>query len=186
LADWYVYQHDGDPLGPWATDAVADAILAGKLAPDVWVAAPGGPRWLRALDVPVIAGLVEGLPTKPRRESGLRLMPAAAVSGEPTMMIVRDDELEWSKMEAAAEAAAPPGRVTTRNPPPSADETLRIHVPSRTLETAMRAPAIEAAPPTDRWLPPSSSSTPDPPTVARVDSDAAESPSTDRRRRKNG
>ena len=49
MADWYVYQHDGDPLGPWSTDSIADGILAGKLAPDVWVAAPGGPRWLRAL-----------------------------------------------------------------------------------------------------------------------------------------
>ena len=76
MADWYVYQHDGDPLGPWSTDAVAEAMLAGKLAPDVLVAAPGGSKWLRALDVPVIARLVEGIPTKPRwRDSGLRLVP---------------------------------------------------------------------------------------------------------------
>lgn len=186
LADWYVYQHDGDPLGPWATDLVADAILTGKLAPDVWVAAPGGPRWLRALDVPVIAGLVEGLPTKPRRESGLRLMPAAYSGDGPapsfgtTMMMVNDDELEWSKMEEGA----PSTPVTKRNPLPSADETLQVQVPAGALENAMKGYAIEPAPPTDRWLPPSSSSTPDPPTVARLDSDAAESPSTDRRRRK--
>ncbi len=76
MADWYVYQHDGDPLGPWPTDAVVEAMLAGKLAPDVLVAAPGGAKWLRAIDVPVIARLVDGIPTKPRRhESGLRLVP---------------------------------------------------------------------------------------------------------------
>lgn len=108
MADWYVYQHDGDPLGPWSTDAVAEAMLGGKLAPDVVVAAPGGARWLRALDVPVIAKLVEGIPTKPRtRESGLRLIPGgytASLAGEPqfgsTMMIVKDDEV--SAIEEAA------------------------------------------------------------------------------------
>lgn len=78
VADWYVYQHDGDYLGPWSTETVADAILKGKLGADVWVAAPGGQRWLRALDVPVIARLIEGVPTRPRRrDSGLRLMPTA-------------------------------------------------------------------------------------------------------------
>ena len=101
MADWYVYQHDGDPLGPWSTDAVAEAMLGGKLAPDVLVAAPGGARWLRALDVPVIAKLVEGIPTKPTtRDSRLRLIPGgytASHTGEPqfgsTMMIVKDDEV---------------------------------------------------------------------------------------------
>lgn len=185
MADWYVYQHDGDPLGPWATDAVADAILAGRLAPDVWVAAPGGPRWLRALDVPVIAGLVEGLPTRPRRESGLRLMPAAFSGDGPapsfgsTMMMVNDDELESSKMEEAASSTP----VTKRSPPPSAEETLQVQVPSDAIESVMKGYALEPAPPTDRWAPPSSSSTPEPPTVARFDSEAAESPSTDRRHR---
>ncbi len=95
MADWYVYQHDADPVGPWSTEKVADAILAGKLAPDVWVAAPGGPRWLRALDVPVIARLVDGIPTTPRRrDSGLRFMPrvhAAAPESDPAPTTRRSD-----------------------------------------------------------------------------------------------
>jgi hypothetical protein len=74
VADWFVYQHDGDYLGPWPTETVADAIMKGKLGADVWVAAPGGERWVRAMDIPVIARLVEGVPTKPkRRDSGLFL-----------------------------------------------------------------------------------------------------------------
>jgi hypothetical protein len=78
VADWYVYQHDGEYLGPWPTDAVAVAILSGKLGADVWVAAPGGQRWQRALDIPVIARLVEGGSVRrKRRDSGLRLMPQA-------------------------------------------------------------------------------------------------------------
>lgn len=124
MADWYVYQHGGDPLGPWSTDTVADAILAGKLPPDVWVAAPGGPRWLRALDVPVIGRLVEGVPTKPRRRaSGLRLIPAAFTPEDhrpffgATTMIVKDDEIHFTDAPA-----------TTRKGPPlsRADDTARM------------------------------------------------------------
>lgn len=78
MADWYVYQYDAAPMGPLSTELVADAIAAGRLSPEIWVAAPGGPRWLRALDVPVIARLVRGLPEGPRRrDSGLRMMPKA-------------------------------------------------------------------------------------------------------------
>lgn len=137
MADWYVYQHDGDPLGPWSTETVADAILAGKLAPDVWVAEPGGPRWLRALDVPSIGRLVEGIPTKPRRDSGLRLVPGVIPTGEVpvfsgTMMMVKDDEL-------LPESSTPePDPVTHRS------DVVRY----------------EDAPPTDRDMPPESSSQP--------------------------
>ena len=76
MADWFVYQHDGDYLGPWPTETVAHEILNGKLGPEVWVAAPGSERWVRAMDIPVIARLIEGLPTVPkpkRRDSGMFL-----------------------------------------------------------------------------------------------------------------
>lgn len=74
MADWYVYQHDGDYLGPWPTDTVAHEILNGKLGADVWVAAPGGERWVRAMDIPIIARLIEAVPTRPkRRDSGMFL-----------------------------------------------------------------------------------------------------------------
>jgi hypothetical protein len=164
LADWYVYQHDGDPLGPWSTDTIADGILAGKLAPDVWVAAPGGPRWLRALDVPVIGRLVDGIPTKPkRRDSGLRLMPAAfgSESGMPafgsTMMMVTDEEvvLTDSELSAIASSNVPLSRVATvpmtaRTTP---DETAKM--PRWTQPVAANELVIADDPPTEPALPPS-------------------------------
>ncbi len=197
MADWYVYQHDGDPLGPWSTDAIADAILVGKLAPDVWVAAPGGPRWLRALDVPVIGRLVEGIPTKPkRRDSGLRLMPGAfrTEAGMPafgsTMMIVSDDEVrltdsELSALSAIASSNAPltTAPVTART---SADETAKM---TGWMQRASGSEhVVEDDPPTEPALPPSSTT----PLAPRADAehqerDLVEAPSTDRRRRrKNG
>ena len=190
MADWYVYQHDGDPLGPWSTDTVANAILAGKLAPDVWVAAPGGPRWLRGLDVPVIARLVEGLPTKPtRRESGLRLIPGgfATENGMPvfgsTMMIVKDDELQQDDDDA--DARAPLSAPVTARSPLSANETLKMYVPLCALEAALARLATDEAPPTDPSLPPSTT-TPTPEAAVSAENDPVEVPSTDRRRRKNG
>lgn len=98
MANWYVYQHDGPPLGPWSTETVARAIVAGTLKPDICVAAPGGPRWLRALEVPVIARLAAGAPLPPaRRGSGLIPKVFSADRGKPmfeaTMMSVEDDEV---------------------------------------------------------------------------------------------
>jgi hypothetical protein len=168
VADWYVYQHDGDPLGPWSTDTIADAILAGKLAPDVWVAAPGGPRWLRALDVPVIGRLVDGIPTKPRRrDSGLRLIPAAYRT---------DSELSAIISSNAPLQTAP---MTARSP---ADQTAKM---SAWLQEASGDELVVVAddPPTEPAVPPSSA-TPLAPRVERLDHDAAEAPSTDRRRRR--
>ena len=178
MADWYIYQHDGDPLGPWSTDAVAEAILGGKLAPDIWVAAPGGPRWLRALDVPVIGRLVEGIPTRPRRDSGLRLIPGAFTSegGRPvfgsTMMIVKDDEIHMHDAPA-----------TTRKGPvaPRGDEndtaqmaampamSFRLEAREEDDERLTRV-ALEMAvgqdePSTDPRLPPSSTPSPSTPSV---------------------
>lgn len=180
MADWYVYQHDGDPLGPWSTDAIAESILAGKLAPDVWVAAPGGPRWLRALDVPVIGRLVDGIPTKPRRrDSGLRLIPGAykTEAGMPafgsTMMIVDDDELSIAEHAPASSSVATVPAARGMFP---ADETAKIY--GFTLDAAADDP------PTEPVLPPSSSS-PSPPAIR--EKDTAEMPSSERkRRRKNG
>lgn len=190
MADWYVYQHDGDPLGPWSTDTIADAILAGKLAPDVWVAAPGGPRWLRALDVPVIGRVVDGIPTKPkRRDSGLRLMPAAyrTDSGMPafgsTMMMVADDEVQLSDSELSAIVSSnAPLKTAPMTARTSADETAKM---TGWMQEA--APGnelvVEDDPPTEPALPPSSTT----PRAPRVDHESVEAPSTDRRRRrKNG
>lgn len=61
---WFIYREDGPPIGPLPTELVADAILAGTFAPDVLVAAPGGTKWLKALDVPNIARLIQGTPTR--------------------------------------------------------------------------------------------------------------------------
>jgi hypothetical protein len=167
VADWYVYQHDGDPLGPWSTDSIADAILAGKLAPDVWVAAPGGPRWLRALDVPVIGRLVDGIPTKPRRrDSGLRLIPAAYRT---------DSELTAIVSSRSSPETAP---MTART---AADETAKM---SAWMQEASGNELVVADDPATEPAMPPSSTTPLAPRVERIDLDAAESPSTDRRRRR--
>lgn len=164
MADWYVYQHDGDPLGPWSTGAIAEGIMAGKLAPDVWVAAPGGPRWLRALDVPVIGRLVDGIPTKPkRRDSGLRLMPAAfgTDSGMPafgsTMIMVTAEEvvLTDSELSAIASSNVPLSKLATapiaaRTTP---DETAKMA--RWTQPVAANELVIAKDPPTEPALPPS-------------------------------
>ncbi len=142
MAEWYVFQHDGDYLGPWTTEVVANAILTGKLGQDVWVAAPGGPRWVRALDVPAIARQIEGLPTRPkRRDSGLRLMPGAysVQNGKPafgsTVMMVEGDDVD----EAAQ---------TTKMP------ALRIFEDDRVTDPAIAPPPSTPTPSSPKPRPP--------------------------------
>ncbi len=76
MAHWYIYREGAPPLGPWPTEVVADAILAGRLDPGTWVAAPAGSKWLRASDVPVIARRLEGQPTR-RSAQGAHVPPGA-------------------------------------------------------------------------------------------------------------
>jgi hypothetical protein len=116
VANWFVYQHDGDYLGPWPTETVAHEILSGKLGADVWVAAPGGERWVRAMDIPVIARLIEGVPTKPkRRDSGLFLKTIDDDSAAQTlrMPVIRPDE------DVPTDPGMPPV-----SPPPTPTPTL--------------------------------------------------------------
>ena len=106
-----MFQHDAGPLGPLSTEAVAEAILAGTLSPDIWVASPGGQRWVRAMEVPVIASIVEGIPTRPRRiDSGMRLIP-----GEPLPPTVKplSDTVEMTSLPA----------MSVRLPPESDEES---------------------------------------------------------------
>ena len=131
LSDWYVFQLDAAALGPWSTEVVADAILSGNLAPDIWVASPGGQRWVRALEVPVIASIVQGNPTRPKRfDSGMRSIPGLLApdpgSGEPPSTVKRlDDTLEMTSLPAMSvrlppesdEEDPPPARAPL--PPPS-------------------------------------------------------------------
>ena len=77
MADWYVYQHDGDPLGPWSTDAVAEAMLGGKLALGSLI------LFLKAVDKDAGRFLAQGLfqPFGVVEEKCHVLVPGSAVAG---------------------------------------------------------------------------------------------------------
>lgn len=79
---WLVYRVDGAPLGPVATEDVADAILRGEIAPDTWVSAPTSSKWLPASAVPVIASILEGTPT--RRAVDTEVLPPFSIEDVPS------------------------------------------------------------------------------------------------------
>ncbi len=165
-SDWYVYRIDAPPMGPLSAKAVAEAILAGALPPDCWVCAPGGSRWLRATTVPVIAGLLEGVPTR-RHASGTRMVTSPMPSS-PTVATARPP------MDSAL--------------PRKLDETVRVENESD--------PEVSPEPPTMRSgrprgpdgfpipAPPPSSSSPPPPSGRRGGRDTLESPVDESSRKK--
>ena len=146
-SEWYVYRVDGPPIGPVAAKAVAEAILAGRLPPDCWVCpARSGARWLRASSVPVIAGVMDAVPTR-RRPSGLRMVTAPMPSS-PTATSVAS---------ATTESA---GRL---------DETIQM---PKVPEPSPEPPTLRSGPPRgpDGFPvppPPPSSSSPTPPSGYR-------------------
>jgi hypothetical protein len=117
-SEWFVYRVDGPPIGPLSTQAVAEAILGGRLPPDCWVAAPGGSRWLRAIDVPVIQRIVEGLPTR-RRVSGERMATLPSPVAPPKRPRKMDETvfLRGEPEEDTLRTSAPAS--TEPSPPPT-------------------------------------------------------------------
>jgi hypothetical protein len=97
---WFISRPDGPPDGPLSTEQIAEAILAGTYPPDVYVAAPGGTKWLRALDVPNIARLIQGAPTRPRRKLD---DTERVVTLEPPPLTEKDP--------AAPSSSSPPPRI---------------------------------------------------------------------------
>ncbi len=125
LADWYVFRSDLPPMGPWSTERIADAMLRGELSQDTWVAPPGGSRWVRALDVPNIAQRVEGVETRPRRDSGFVVVGSQHYAS--TVMMVKEDEAEVIPDDAPTERSLPPPPPSSPTPPttrPGAGDTL--------------------------------------------------------------
>ena len=176
MSDWYVYREEGEPIGPWSTAQVAEAVLDGTLSPEAWVAAPGGSKWLRALDVPVIAQLVDGIPTRQvrvsnQRASGLRIVPGTAPTGDipiwnGTVMMVKDGEAE------IVSSSIPATSRTGDHPLAPASRSERVD------GQRVEEEEDEPIPSTDPALPPSSTT----PTPSRSAAKTDEMPA---RRRKN-
>ena len=118
-------------MGPLSAKAVADAILAGSFPPDCWVCAPGGRRWLQALSVPVIASLIEAVPTR-RRPSRVRMvtapLPSSPTTTSPTLEPPRLGRLDETlrATSASEESPEPP---TMRSGPPRGPDGFPIPPP---------------------------------------------------------
>jgi len=70
VSEWYLYDDEGKHRGPLTTQALLDAIRAGEVAEDAWVAPekffepPGASGWRRATDIPELAEKIRALGVK--------------------------------------------------------------------------------------------------------------------------
>lgn len=111
MADWLVYQEGGAHLGPWPAGVIAQGIAHGRLPEGIFVALPGGPRWLRAIDLPLIAQLVNAVAAKPFADGA----PAKPnMSAFAATMNLNEDDLELSDVHLTT-AATP---AVSSIPPP--------------------------------------------------------------------
>ena len=61
MRHWFVYQLDGNYIGPVTSEQLARGVIAGKVPRDAHVASPGDSEWLGVLTVPEIAAEVRRL-----------------------------------------------------------------------------------------------------------------------------
>ena len=71
MKEWFIFQGEGNPAGPFTTELLARGILAGKVARDAYVAGPGDPQWVGVMTVAEVAAMVDsmersGAPVQPR------------------------------------------------------------------------------------------------------------------------
>ncbi len=111
MADWLVYQEGGAHLGPFAAEVIAQGIAQGRLPEGIFVALPGGPRWLRAIDLPLIAQLVNAASASPITD-GAPAQPT--MSAFAATMNLNEDDVELSDVHVTT-AATP---AVSSIPPP--------------------------------------------------------------------
>jgi hypothetical protein len=82
MNDIYVWQPEGQPVGPFTTESLARAIADGSVAKDAFVAPPGAAQWQHASQLPEVLGLVEGML---RAKSPSILPPRSPVAVAPVI-----------------------------------------------------------------------------------------------------
>jgi len=143
MADWLIYQENGAHLGPWSTEVIAQGIADGRFAEDIFVALPGGPRWLRAIDLPLIAQLVHAASAKPLSD-GAPTTPD--VTKFASTMNLSEDDVELSEIHVesarpAASAVPPPlpnalrSTMVLPSSPPLPQEARKAERPNKFAET---------------------------------------------------
>jgi len=122
MNDIYVWQPDGQPVGPYTTESLARAIADGSLARDALVAPPGAPQWQHASHLPEVLSMVEAML---RAKSPSILPPAAPVSVAPAIppaprpMQPRAPQASGTPPRPPQAPQPPPAPTVARSAPPA-------------------------------------------------------------------
>ena len=100
MKDWFVYQADGNHIGPVSTELLARGVLAGKVPRDAHVGAHGDPQWYPLLSVPEIDAEVKKLAGQPVHLQGRAGAGATSVTLERRLA-----DGSWSAADTTAPGA---------------------------------------------------------------------------------
>ena len=119
MTDWYIYQVNGNHVGPVPTDLLVRGIVAGKVPRDSHITSPGDIQWHQLLTVPEVTQALgdlerSGLPVPPR--------PLASVppAGPPAADAAPPIPLGTPRPAARAPAPMPPQATAPVAPAPPA------------------------------------------------------------------
>jgi hypothetical protein len=123
VKDWYVYQGEGNPVGPLTADLIARGIIAGKVSREAFVACQGDAQWLGVMLTPEITQALEAL-----ERSGAPVPPRPINTIPPAPPPPADEKPEDLKplFEPATRPEPPLDIAAALAPPPP----LRAHLGS--------------------------------------------------------
>jgi hypothetical protein len=81
---FYVFQADGQPTGPYTTEALARAIVDGAVPRDAFVAPAGAAQWLHASQLPEVLATVDAMTRARSTPLPVPLRAVVSVAPAPT------------------------------------------------------------------------------------------------------
>lgn len=120
MKDWYVYQADGNHIGPVSTDLLARGIIAGKVPRDAHLGARGDTQWYPLLSIPEIQQAIASLQGQNVGPRPMSSVPPTAPPGKdaPTLRDLAQD----LSPPAPAPALAPPAPAVAAVAEPAAEK----------------------------------------------------------------
>ncbi|MBI5535893.1 MAG: DUF4339 domain-containing protein [Deltaproteobacteria bacterium] len=114
MKEWFIYQGEGNPAGPFTTELLARGILAGKVAKDAYVACQGDPQWVAVMSVAEVAAAVQAM-----ESSGAPVQPRPINTVPPAPVPKRDTKPEEFKPLFDPGSATAPGAQPPAPPAPA-------------------------------------------------------------------
>lgn len=152
MKDWYVYQADGNHIGPVSTDLLARGIIAGKVPRDAHLGARGDTQWYPLLSIPEIQQTIASLQGQNVGPRPMSSVPPTAPPGKdaPTLRDLAQDLSPPAPAPGMTAPFAPPAPYAQQAAPALAPPAPAVAEPAAEKKEEKKSPPL---PPATKYIP---------------------------------